>query len=162
MSFLLQRASSSSCGTWAQQLWFVASLVVVCRLSCPAACRNLGSLTRDRTHIPCVGKQILNPWTARQVPQDVYFRKGSEGPWAVSSNDGRALHVGEALYHSEASGLRTKMAERIAYSHGIQRWPPLSLTAWSLGRNANPSLYPMSSDTYWSQPRAWQGNTLIR
>lgn len=60
MSFLLQCASSSSCGTWAQQLWLVGSLVVVYRLSCPAACRNLGSPTRDRTQIPCIGKKILN------------------------------------------------------------------------------------------------------
>ena len=42
----------------------------------------------------------------------------------MSSNDGRALHVGEALDHSEASGLGTRMAERLAYSHGIQRWLP--------------------------------------
>ena len=43
----------------------------------------------------------------------------------MSSNNGRALHVEEALDHSEASGLGTRMAERLAYSHGIQRWPAL-------------------------------------
>ena len=26
---------------------------------------DLGSLTRDRTHIPCIGWQCLNHWTAR-------------------------------------------------------------------------------------------------
>ena len=29
---------------------------------------NLSSLTRDRTHIPCIAKQILNHWTTREVP----------------------------------------------------------------------------------------------
>ena len=23
--------------------------------------------TRDRTHVPCLGRQILNPWTSREV-----------------------------------------------------------------------------------------------
>ena len=26
------------------------------------------SLTRDQTHIPCIGRRILNHWTAREVP----------------------------------------------------------------------------------------------
>ena len=29
---------------------------------------DLGSLTRDGTHVPCVGRKILNPWTTREVP----------------------------------------------------------------------------------------------
>ena len=28
----------------------------------------LSSLTRDQTHIPCIGKWILNNWTTREVP----------------------------------------------------------------------------------------------
>ena len=30
--------------------------------------RNLGSLTRNRTSIPCIARQILNLWTIREVP----------------------------------------------------------------------------------------------
>ena len=37
-------------------------------LSCPVACRNLSSLTRGWTHIPCIGRWILNHWTTREVP----------------------------------------------------------------------------------------------
>ena len=37
-------------------------------LSCPEACGNLISLTRDWTFIPCAGKWILNQWTTREVP----------------------------------------------------------------------------------------------
>ena len=29
---------------------------------------GLSSLTKDQTHIPCVGRQSLNHWTAREVP----------------------------------------------------------------------------------------------
>ena len=28
---------------------------------------NLSSLTRDLTHAPCIGKQILNLWTTKEV-----------------------------------------------------------------------------------------------
>ena len=29
---------------------------------------DLSSPTRDRTHVPCIGRQILNHWTTREVP----------------------------------------------------------------------------------------------
>ena len=29
---------------------------------------DLSSLTRDRNHIPCIGRRILNLWTTREVP----------------------------------------------------------------------------------------------
>ena len=29
---------------------------------------DLNSLTRDRTHTPCIGRQSLNHWTAKEVP----------------------------------------------------------------------------------------------
>ena len=29
---------------------------------------GLSSQTRDQTHVPCIGRQILNHWTAREVP----------------------------------------------------------------------------------------------
>ena len=47
------------CGTWALSLRCVSSVVVACGLSCP---------TRDRTGIPCTGRQILYHWTTREVP----------------------------------------------------------------------------------------------
>lgn len=28
---------------------------------------NLGSLIRDQTHNPCVGRRSFNPWTARKA-----------------------------------------------------------------------------------------------
>ena len=34
------------------------------------ALRHVGSSwTRVRTHVPCIGRQILNPWTTREVPE---------------------------------------------------------------------------------------------
>ena len=45
------------------------SLIVTHKLSCPPAPHMgaLSSLTRGQTHIPCMGKWILN-WTTREVP----------------------------------------------------------------------------------------------
>ena len=30
---------------------------------------DLSSPTRDRTHVPCIGRRILNHWTTRKVPR---------------------------------------------------------------------------------------------
>ena len=47
-----------------QQLRHVGSVVVVHGLSCLQ--RVESSRTRDRTHIPCIGRQVLNHWTTRK------------------------------------------------------------------------------------------------
>ena len=53
---------------WA--LVHVGSVLLVHGLSCPTAkgqLWNLSSLIRDGTLISCIGKQILNHWTTREV-----------------------------------------------------------------------------------------------
>ena len=40
--------------------------------SCPAARGNLSSPTRDRTRVLCIGRQILNHWTTREVPYLIF------------------------------------------------------------------------------------------
>ena len=45
------------------------SLVEVCGLSLSHGLWDLSSLTRDQTCVPCIGRQILNHWTSRDVPQ---------------------------------------------------------------------------------------------
>ena len=47
------------------QLRMQASVVTVHGLTCPKHVES--SRTRDRTHIPCIGRWILNHWTARVV-----------------------------------------------------------------------------------------------
>ena len=37
------------------------------------------SWTRDRTHFPCIGRQILNHWTPREVPTSLCFWVGKKG-----------------------------------------------------------------------------------
>ena len=44
-----------------------ASLVVVLRLNCPHNVWDVSSPSRDRTHIPCIGRKIRNYWTTREV-----------------------------------------------------------------------------------------------
>ena len=55
------------------RMWI--SLVAVCRLFgyctqalMPCGMRDLSSPTRDQTHVPCIGRQILNLWISREVP----------------------------------------------------------------------------------------------
>ena len=52
-----------------QQLWHMGW----------ATSRHVGSSrTRDRTHVPCTGRQILNHWATREVPAPSFNIK----PWA--------------------------------------------------------------------------------
>ena len=39
----------------------------------PGGMSVLSSLTRDRTHIPCIGRQSLNHWTTREVSALLFF-----------------------------------------------------------------------------------------
>ena len=43
-------------------------------LVAPTSMWDLSSHIRDRTHIPCIGIQILNHWTSRQVPVETFLR----------------------------------------------------------------------------------------
>ena len=70
----------SSCGTWAPEcglysLWYMGSPVEVRGLSScgvwaqlPHGMWDLSSLTRDQTHVPCIGRQSLYHWTTGEVP----------------------------------------------------------------------------------------------
>ena len=49
----------SRCGTQAQELGYMGLVALRCVRS---------FRTRDRTHIPSMGRQILNHWTTREVP----------------------------------------------------------------------------------------------
>ena len=60
----LQQLWLADSGVWAHQLWRMG-------LVDP---RHVGSSRiRDRTHVPCIGRRILNQWTTREVP--VTFNK---------------------------------------------------------------------------------------
>ena len=56
----------SCCGAHTQALGCMGSVVVVRRLSCPAACRNLPGPGIE-PHGPCMGRWILNHWTTREA-----------------------------------------------------------------------------------------------
>ena len=34
---------------------------------------DLNSLTRDRTHVPCIGKWLLNYWITRELPTSSFL-----------------------------------------------------------------------------------------
>ena len=53
------KLSSCSSRPWAQYFW-VMSLVALQHVESPR--------TRNQTHVPCIGRWILNQWTTREVP----------------------------------------------------------------------------------------------
>ena len=74
----------SSCGTRAQQLWCTGLV----------ASGHMGSYrTRDQTHVPCIGRRILNHCTTREVPVHcrilIHYLELNEVGW--SSNKDRAM-----------------------------------------------------------------------
>ena len=55
----------SSCSPWGLRSSCVRGFCCSCGVGAP---RHVGSSqTRDRTHVPCTGRRILNLWTAREV-----------------------------------------------------------------------------------------------
>ena len=48
-------------------------------LSCPEACWDLSSLTSDRTHVPYLGRQILDHWTTREIAE-ILKKNLNKGP----------------------------------------------------------------------------------
>ena len=71
----LRQISVAPCGSFAVarglQLCF-AGLVALQHM-------NLSSPTRDQTHIPCIGRRILNHWSSREVLCLSCFKKGMTG-----------------------------------------------------------------------------------
>ena len=62
----------SSCGTWAQQLWLMGSRAQaqqLWRTGLVAPWHVGSSRTRARTHVPCIGRRILNHCATREAPQ---------------------------------------------------------------------------------------------
>ena len=55
----------SSCSSQAHELQLAGSVVVAHGLSCSMEWES--SRIRDQTHVPCIGRPILNQWTAREV-----------------------------------------------------------------------------------------------
>ena len=63
-----------SCGAQALECvgfssWRISSLAVVCVLSCPLRMWDLSSPIRDQTHIPYIGRWLLNYWATKEVPR---------------------------------------------------------------------------------------------
>ena len=70
-----RRAGFSSCGSRAQQLWLVGSRAQAQQLwhTGLVARRHVGSSrTRDRTHVPCIGRRILNHCTTKEALLDTF------------------------------------------------------------------------------------------
>ena len=62
----------SSCGSWAQQLWLKGSRAQaqqLWRMGLVVPQHVGSSQIGDRTHVPCIGKWVINHCTTREVPR---------------------------------------------------------------------------------------------
>ena len=86
--FTCLAGSGLSCSMWAFCCGVQATLVAACRLqsvcrlsSCrtwaemPHGMWDISSPTRDQTHVPCIGRWMLNYWTIREVPDCLYDKR---------------------------------------------------------------------------------------
>ena len=77
---------------WAQGLWHMG-LVVQQHVEF--------SQTRDQTCVPCIGSQILNPWTTMEVPEVTFvvydFLSSQSSPWVCKLHNDRCISVHSAL-----------------------------------------------------------------
>ena len=92
----------------------MGSVVVARGLSCPPACGNPSSLTRDQTPVPRIGRQILYHWTTREVlVLLLYFLAALHlccCSRAFSSCGARASHCGGfSCCRARALGTRTSV-----------------------------------------------------
>ena len=91
LSLVAGSGASSSCGAWASccggfsccGVWATWCLSVAAALSLVAPLHGGSSWTRDWTSVPCIGRQILNHWTTREVPPSTFTSmvKTIENPW---------------------------------------------------------------------------------
>ena len=71
-----RHAGFSSCGMWAQQLQFAGSRAQAQQLwrMGLVAPQHVGSFrTRAQTHVPCIGRWILNHCATREVPRLIFL-----------------------------------------------------------------------------------------
>ena len=74
LDFAMSRDSSKQPASLVLDLGFYGSVVVAHGLSCPEACGIFW--TKGRTHIPCIGRQILHHWTTREVLESLTLGDG--------------------------------------------------------------------------------------
>ena len=92
-------------GLWGEQ----ASVLAMGELRCPHCMQNLGSHARDRTHVPCIGRQTLNYWTTKEILflsfnnyKKIKARKCDTAEWLILVAHIFALHyacVGQLLFY---------------------------------------------------------------
>ena len=120
---LFLAVSGLSCRTWYLLLRHMGfSLVVVHGLSScgvpaqlPCNMWDLSSLTRDRTRIPCIGRQILNHWTTREVPRHCQFLRHR----TRTQNGTRSLQQPFRMQSSATVSSMTRKNELLPRHHWI-------------------------------------------
>ena len=88
----------------------------------PHSMWDLTSLTVDQTHTPCIERQSLNPWAAREVPTVLYniyhfdISKNNIIVFAISFLDNRSLpcaHMSAVLGTEDTAVGKIKMVHAL-------------------------------------------------
>ena len=82
---------------------------------------DFSSLTRARTHIPCIGRQILNHWTTREVPGIV--DKDSVNTCEICQKAVLPFHLGHSVFDAGC------FMKKLGLSQVTWCYPLLSQTA---------------------------------
>ena len=93
-SLLFIWCALGSCLWWLLLLQSTSSRLVgfstCCWAQLPWGMWNLSSWSRDRTHVPCIGRWIPNHWTTREVPKNGDFTRNH---WFVLTRNTTSPHV---------------------------------------------------------------------
>ena len=105
--FSLWHVGFSGCGSWA---------------GLPCGMWDLSSLTRGQTLVPCIGKQILNHWTTREVPGKTLLNTqnhNDHNEGALRRGTGSCLRPGlfQSAHIVQSSGCHTGPGTRWAPSN---------------------------------------------
>ena len=121
---LLQSTGSScagfnSCGTWSPQLWLVGSRAQaqqLWRTGLVAPRHMRSSWTRARTHVPCIGRRILNHCATREVHIYQFLNKqfrSEFGRWQPQTSSTHAHSWASCLWlHSSCDSNVNQLCQR--------------------------------------------------
>ena len=125
-------AAVRSYSLWCLLLWWNKGS----RASEPSSCdawaelHVVSSQTKDQTHVPCIGRQIINHWTTREVSGSLWIQRKT---WAVQTKGDRHwLEIkGQQEVSQEHLFADSSLLQRHASGDScVPLWPQLLLAGW--------------------------------
>ena len=113
------------------------SLAAAFGLCCPMTRGNLRSLSRDWIRVPCIGRQILNHWTTRNIPEKpllkLTFRQTEPPQSSAQGNSLLEKHLGFLWKRLFCLFLSIGKRNRHLRRHTLRAY---WYTLWDIGKRA--------------------------